>query len=106
VSQVLQLNDFPDFSMQLEQQIHNRVHLWVGGTMGMVPLAAYDPIFWAHHCMIDRLWALWQLHHPGVGPDPSMLADPLPPFPMTVAQTLDITSLGYQYAQSVHGANP
>lgn len=67
----------------------------------MVPLAAYDPIFRAHHTMIDRLWALWQLRHPGAGPDPSMLNTALPPFSMTVAETLDITSLGYQYAASV-----
>ena len=32
-----------------------------------IATAAYDPIFWAHHCMIDRLWYLWQLRHPGAG---------------------------------------
>ena len=25
--------------------------------------AAYDPIFWAHHTNIDRLWSLWQLNN-------------------------------------------
>src|SRR6266849_5722509 len=27
--------------------------------MGSVPFAAYDAIFWMHHCNIDRLWASW-----------------------------------------------
>jgi tyrosinase len=27
--------------------------------MGDVPWAAKDPIFWLHHCNIDRLWASW-----------------------------------------------
>ncbi len=101
VQQILELNSFDDFSHQLESQVHNLVHVWTGGTMSMVPLAAFDPIFWAHHCMIDRLWALWQLRHPGAGPDPATAATALAPFPMTVAQTADITALGYQYAQSV-----
>ena len=106
VEQILQLPTFDDFSTQLEGQVHNLVHWWTGGTMSMVPLAAYDPVFWAHHCMIDRLWALWQLRHPGADPDPGMLNAALAPFPMTVAQTLDITSLGYQYAQVVGVATP
>lgn len=44
-------------------QLHNRVHVWVGGTMlGMTSLN--DPIFWLNHCNIDRQWAIWQLRHP------------------------------------------
>jgi tyrosinase len=27
--------------------------------MGQVPYAAGDPIFWLHHCNIDRLWESW-----------------------------------------------
>jgi hypothetical protein len=27
--------------------------------MGQVPWAANDPIFWLHHCNIDRIWASW-----------------------------------------------
>jgi tyrosinase len=27
--------------------------------MGRVPWAANDPIFWLHHCNIDRVWASW-----------------------------------------------
>ncbi|GAA1179141.1 tyrosinase [Kitasatospora gansuensis] len=46
--------------------LHNRVHVWVGGMMstGMSP---NDPVFWLHHCFIDKLWAEWQKRHPAAG---------------------------------------
>ena len=65
---MLGLSDFLDFTSQVED-LHNRVHVWVGGHMGIIPFAAFDPIFWAHHTMIDRLWRLWQLRH-GDSPSP------------------------------------
>jgi len=42
----------------LERTPHDNVHIWAGGNMRtfMSPL---DPIFWLHHCNIDRLWAEW-----------------------------------------------
>jgi len=105
VADVLAAADFTDFTNQLED-LHNGVHEWVGGTMGLIPLAAYDPIFWAHHAMIDRLWYLWQLANPGANPDASLLDTALAPFPMTVRQTLDIATLGYDYAAAVSSATP
>ena len=99
LDQVLDNRDFFTFQTQLES-IHNGVHGWVGGTMSSIAVAAYDPIFWAHHSMIDRCWYLWQLRHPGAGPPASLLDQALPPFAMTVRQTLDITALGYDYAAS------
>jgi tyrosinase len=80
--------------------LHNRVHGWVGGHMGIIPFAAFDPVFWAHHTMIDRIWRLWQLRHPGATPPVSILDEALPPFRMTVRQTLSVTALGYDYAFS------
>ena len=38
---------------------HGAVHVDIGGWMGSVPTAAQDPIFYLHHCNIDRLWNLW-----------------------------------------------
>ena len=34
----------------------------VNASVGMatVPEAAFDPIFWLHHCNIDRLWCEWE----------------------------------------------
>ncbi len=43
--------------------MHNRVHVWVGGTMG-TGVSPNDPVFWLHHCYIDKLWADWQARHP------------------------------------------
>lgn len=99
VNAVLALSDFGDFSAQLEG-LHDRVHVWTGGHMGMIPFAAFDPIFWAHHTMVDRIWRLWQLRHPGARPPARILDEALPPFRMTVRQTLDVTALGYDYAVS------
>jgi tyrosinase len=97
VRRVLELRDFLDFSFALEG-LHDRLHVWVGGHMGLIPFAAFDPIFWAHHTMVDRLWRIWQLRHPGARPPRAILDEALPPFRMTVRQALDVTALGYDYA--------
>lgn len=44
---------------QLEFTPHNDVHAVINGWMGDADLAALDPLFWLHHCNIDRLWAVW-----------------------------------------------
>ena len=103
IDAVLANPDYLTFQNQLED-IHKGIHVWTGGTMGSVPTAAYDPLFWAHHCMIDRLWYLWQLRHPGAGVPAPQLDRALAPFPMTVRETLDITQLGYDYAASTAAA--
>lgn len=100
VERILQLTDFNDFSLQLEEQLHNAVHGWVGGTMGVIATAAYDPIFWAHHTMVDRLWALWQVRHASRGPRPGQWHVVLRSLDMTVGDVLDTTALGYDYAAS------
>ena len=33
--------------------------------MGDFVRAALDPIFWLHHCNIDRLWEVWIQRAPG-----------------------------------------
>src|SRR5262249_46721225 len=45
--------------------IHNTVHLWIDGSMypGTSP---NDPVFFLHHCNIDRLWAVWEQKHAGI----------------------------------------
>jgi tyrosinase len=105
VQSVLALADFLDFQTQLEN-LHGAVHVWVRGTMGQIPWAAYDPIFWAHHVMIDRLWRLWQIRHPNPHMPSDLLNQALPPFPMTVAETLEIKNLGYRYASATAHAVP
>jgi len=57
---VLQDSDWASFSDRLESY-HDDVHVWVGGDMVDITTAGYDPVFYAHHCMIDRVWYLWQV---------------------------------------------
>lgn len=51
------------FNLALDSGLHGTVHVLVGNGQGMgsIPWAANDPIFWMHHCNIDRLWASWNL---------------------------------------------
>jgi len=53
------------FNQMLDLGLHGAVHVLVGNrtNMGDVPWAANDPIFWLHHCNIDRLWASWNKCH-------------------------------------------
>lgn len=47
----------------LEQNPHNLVHAHIGGDLGAYQ-SPLDPLFWIHHCNIDRLWETW-LGQPG-----------------------------------------
>ncbi len=55
----------------LEFNPHNTVHRQIGGAMADPNFAALDPIFWMHHCNIDRLWEAW-MQTPGK----TMVSDP------------------------------
>lgn len=95
----LNISQFGDFSDEL-QNIHGMIHVWVGGSMGDVEYAAFDPIFWAHHCMVDRLWWIWQLKH-GIDNIPSNTRNvALEPFGLTVNDVLNIHDLGYDYSNT------
>lgn len=102
-------------------EMHNRVHVWVGGHMGP-GTSPNDPIFFLHHCNVDRLWALWQFRHPGqnypvtvpgVGvstPRPHGLNDEMPPWNTGAERkkpidVLNHTALGYTYDSDPPGAS-
>ena len=63
--------NFNSFSTQCEN-VHNGIHSIIGtispgsppGHMGFTLAAAFDPIFWLHHVMIDRLIAMYQVAYP------------------------------------------
>jgi len=38
---------------------HGAVHIDVGGDMGFFDSAANDPVFYAHHSNVDKLWSDW-----------------------------------------------
>ena len=91
---------YVDYSRNLENP-HNGIHGWVGGTMGLVTYAAYDPIFWAHHANIDRLFAAWQAANPNVQPPANIANTVLQPFGVTVKQMWNIRDLGYDYVNTL-----
>uniref|UniRef100_A0A1B8XYP0 Tyrosinase copper-binding domain-containing protein n=1 Tax=Xenopus tropicalis TaxID=8364 RepID=A0A1B8XYP0_XENTR len=39
--------------------IHNLVHLYMGGTMSQVPISSSDPMFLLHHNFIDKIYEVW-----------------------------------------------
>ena len=83
---------------QLERTPHDQVHVWIGGNMRtfMSPL---DPIFWLHHCNIDRLWAEWNAP-PRSNPNTSSglwRNFTLRPFNTLVGNLQSVTQLGYTY---------
>jgi tyrosinase len=102
------------FRSSLEFALHNLVHRYIGGTMGVMT-SPNDPVFWLHHCNIDRLWADWMVLHPGASPylpvsgaaDPgqnltaAMIFNDTPPAPWamgaTPASVINHHALGYRY---------
>jgi tyrosinase len=86
--------------------IHGYVHDLTGNglNMGAIPWAAGDPIFWLHHCNIDRLWASWNaggrqnLSTPTFLSKKFIFADALGHrVEATVKDFLDIAPLKYSY---------
>ncbi|MEU6095233.1 tyrosinase family protein [Streptomyces sp. NPDC047079] len=79
--------------------LHNRVHVWVGGQMA-TGVSPNDPVFWLHHAYIDKLWAQWQRRHPASGylpvggtPDVVDLDEPMKPWnDVRPADLLDYTA--------------
>ncbi len=69
VAGIMGTKDFESFmgseaaSGEAEYGPHNGVHITIGETMGTFR-SPLDPIFWLHHCNVDRLWAEWQEKNP------------------------------------------
>ena len=87
--------------------LHNRVHVWVGGDM-LPSTSPNDPIFFMHHCNVDRIWEAWLTQH-GRNYLPTQTAPPslkghrindlmasLVSAPMKPADVLDMTAV-YSY---------
>ncbi len=87
---------FNTFSPALEG-IHNSGHVWVGGSMQSIAFAPCDPVFWMHHCEIDRNWAAWQAANPGQDPALAGSDAIMDPWSETEVDTRDILALGYRY---------
>ena len=96
IPQVTQLGDFTGFEEGLED-VHGRIHMWVGGTMSLLSDAPADPLFYMHHANIDRIWAGWQQHHPGS--HPALTGDDaiMDPWRVSEPRTRDVTNFHYVY---------
>jgi tyrosinase len=105
IATVLEYPDFQRFTNNLDDY-HGNVHMWVGGHMTDVPYAAYDPLFWAHHCMIDRIWRIWQLKWPQSSFPAELHGQVMEPFNVTAGMVLDPTALGYDYSLSIAQVTP
>jgi tyrosinase len=52
--------NFFSFSDQIEGTPHDTAHIVIGADMASGG-SALDPVFWAHHCMVDYCWAKWNI---------------------------------------------
>ncbi|MCB9234953.1 MAG: tyrosinase family protein [Bacteroidia bacterium] len=111
----------------LDYDPHNTIHLWTGGYNPLSYIlacnpnnqvlsadpnepprgdmfnnltAAFDFIFWPHHCNIDRLYSIWQTKYPNQLPDDQDAA--LPGLGFSVRDARSIGKLGYEYATDMH----
>jgi len=95
------------FCANLDNAPHSAVHVDVGTRekgMGAVSWAANDPIFWLHHCNIDRIWASWNRAGGRNPTDEAFLGQAFifvdeagKPLQQKVADALDTVPLGYAY---------
>jgi tyrosinase len=88
--------------------LHNKVHRWIGGDM-LPSSSPNDPVFYLHHCNVDRIWEAWmgrlgRVYVPdmtapltllGHRIDDALLAPFVAPF-MTPRALLDVTA-SYSY---------
>lgn len=65
IAEILRQADFhsfggsPESNGQLEYGPHNNIHSKIGGDLGRF-YSPRDPVFWLHHCNVDRLWEVWR----------------------------------------------
>jgi len=95
------------FCANLDLGLHGTVHVGVGNStdgMGLVPWAADDPIFWLHHCNIDRIWASWNALGNANPSDAEFTSKPFPfadpngsQVVFTAGQVLSLQQAGYGY---------
>jgi tyrosinase len=56
---IVEFDGYTGFQYLLETKVHNGIHPLIGGGMKDILTSASDPIFYLHHCNIDRLWEKW-----------------------------------------------
>lgn len=107
-----------DLASSIEGVPHGALHIMIGQDMSQLARAAYDPIFFAHHANIDRLWEVWRTPSDGAhalsepwdiegfahenGKEISWsffdVAAPEKPYQVSVSKTRNTVELGYTYS--------
>lgn len=96
----------PEGAGMVDAYAHNHIHQLVGGLMKNPATATADPMFWLHHCNIDRVWATWQSTRDRSVYPAEWLAAPLTGYvdadgqaaaAQSAASTLDTAALGYGF---------
>lgn len=117
------------------EDVHNNVHLSVGGstpgelggTMTLIKPSSFDPMFWMHHCQVDRIYTIYQLAYPANSISDSPASDSswwmpqyttvgmktvLRPFKTTTGQDVTVENtwntkmLGYFYQDGEDASSP
>jgi hypothetical protein len=89
------------------EQVHNDIHNIMGGTggeMATILYAGFDPLFWLHHCQLDRALWLYQSNNGGFQGEANYT-----PFQTLSGDTKDTTTMGYTYSgakSESSGGNP
>lgn len=106
------------------ESLHDSIHNILGGGVGhmaYIPFSSFDPLFFLHHAMIDRIFAMWQALYPAswITPEPARMnsyttslgqiqdsGSPLTPFFVDSSRNFwtsdlvrDPEALGYTYAE-------
>jgi tyrosinase len=92
--------DFISAQSKINFGPHGNVHIYTGGDMRSIRTAAFDPIFYFHHAMIDRIWWLWQRRHGNSTVPAAQRAFVAAPWSYTGEQCLDAAGFfHYTYRQ-------
>ena len=91
------VDEFPAFSSMVEAQLNNIRHVMVGGAMAQVHAAPLDPLFYAHACAVDRVWANWQAQRPDASYPEDFDSLMLIPFELSATSVIHFSRLGYRY---------
>lgn len=99
VSDDLALTPYSSFWDPAEST-HGPPHGWVGGNMSSAR-SPEDPIFFLHHCFVDKWWSDWQNANPGLdayqGSGIRSPTSAMPPWSTTPTDVRDSVEIGYMY---------
>ncbi|RKO94056.1 hypothetical protein BDK51DRAFT_12680, partial [Blyttiomyces helicus] len=121
---IIDVSDYDSFRQGLEAHPHNQFHTAVGGDLTDPRTSVNDPIFFSHHCNIDRWYWKWQQANPSTahtyagntnpqnpGTEDAQITDMLtfygmwPDTPVSQAVDPQANGLCYTYSKSIAPAS-